>query len=138
MKKFVPWIISLVLLLWAVSKMMPPNETPGLDLHSFGKLPVLVGGRVMPMDTLARVSLSEWNHHGTYTAASGKVEQPSQGLLDILMMPEHSDTAKLFEISNQDILDLFGSQDAKGQFVSFSFNDLKPFFSEIEKQAGSA
>ena len=54
------------------------------------------------------------------------------------MMPERSDTAKLFEVSNQEILDLFGSQDAKGQFVSYSFNDLKPFFSEIEKQAGLA
>jgi ABC-type transport system involved in cytochrome c biogenesis permease subunit len=138
MKKSLPWIISLVLLLWAVSKMMPPKEAPGLDLHGFGRLPVLVGGRVMPMDTLARVSLSEWNHHGTYTTTDGKVQPPSQGLLDILMMPERSDTAKLFEVSNQEILDLFGSQDAKGQFVSYSFNDLKPFFSEIEKQAGLA
>ena len=33
------------------------------------------------------------------------------------MRPEHSDTAKLFEVSNQEVLDLFGSQDAKGQFV---------------------
>ncbi len=138
MKKYVPWIISLVLLLWAVSKMLPPKETPGLDLHGFGNLPVLVGGRVMPMDTLARVSLSEWNHHGTYTTVDGKVEQPSQGLLEILMMPERSDRAKLFEVSNQDILDLFGSPDAKGQFVSYSFSDLKPFFGEIEKQAGLA
>jgi ABC-type transport system involved in cytochrome c biogenesis permease subunit len=138
MKKSLPWIISLVLLFWAVSKMMPAKEMPGLDLHGFGNLPVLVGGRVMPMDTLARVSLSEWNHHGTYLNESGKIVQPSQGLLDILMMPEHADTAKLFEVSNQDILDLFGSQDAKGQFVSYSFNDLKPYFSEIEKQAGLA
>src|ERR1700757_2681027 len=84
MKKFVPWILSLVLLLWAVSKMVPPKEPPGLNLYGFGRLPVLVGGRVMPMDTLARVSLSEWNHHGTYTSANGKVEQPSQGLLEIL------------------------------------------------------
>ncbi len=138
MKKSVPWIISLVLLFWAVSKMMPPKETPGLDLNGFGKLPVLVGGRVMPLDTLARISLSEWNHHGTYTAKDGKAVPPSQGLMDILMLPEHSDTAKLFEVSNQEILDLFGSQDAKGQFVSYSFNDLKPFFIEIEKQAGLA
>jgi ABC-type transport system involved in cytochrome c biogenesis permease subunit len=138
MNKSLPWIISLLILLWALSKMMPPKETPGLDVHGFGNLPVLVGGRVMPMDTLARVSLSEWNHHGTYTTADGKVVPPSQGLLDILMRPERSDTAKLFEVSNQEILDLFGSQDAKGQFVSYSFNDLRPFFSEIEKQAGLA
>ncbi|MBV8141851.1 MAG: cytochrome c biogenesis protein CcsA [Verrucomicrobia bacterium] len=118
--------------------MIPPKEAPGLDLRGFGKLPVLVGGRVMPMDTLGRVSLSEWNHHGVYTTAEGKMIEPSRGLLDILMTPERSDTAKLFEVSNQDVLDLFGSQDAKGQFVSYSFNDLKPFFSEIEKQSGLA
>jgi ABC-type transport system involved in cytochrome c biogenesis permease subunit len=138
MRKFAPWIISLVLLLWAVSKMLPPKEPPGFDVNGFGSLPVLVGGRVMPMDTLARVSLSEMNHHGTYPTAGGQTEQPSRGLMEILMMPEHSDAAKLFEVSNQEIVDLFGSQDSKGQFVSYSFNDLKPFFGEIEKQSGSA
>jgi ABC-type transport system involved in cytochrome c biogenesis permease subunit len=138
MRKSVPWIISLVLLLWAVSKMLPPKEAPGFDVPGFAKLPVLVDGRVMPMDTLARVTLSELNHHGAYTTASGTAEQPSRGLLEILMRPEHSDTAKLFEVSNQEIVDLFGSQDAKGQFVLYSFNELKPFFGEIEKQAGLA
>jgi ABC-type transport system involved in cytochrome c biogenesis permease subunit len=138
MRKSLPWIISLVLLLWTVSKMLPSKEAPGFDVSGFAKLPVLVDGRVMPMDTLARVTLSELNHHGAYTTASGITEQPSRGLLEILMRPEHSDTAKLFEVSNQEIVDLFGSQDAKGQFVLYSFNELKPFFSEIEKQAGLA
>jgi ABC-type transport system involved in cytochrome c biogenesis permease subunit len=138
MRKSVPWIISLVLLLWAVSKMLPPKEAPGFDVSGFAKLPVLVDGRVMPMDTLARVTLSELNHHGVYTTASGTAEQPSRGLLEILMRPEHSDTAKLFEVSNQEIVDLFGSQDTKGQFVLYSFNELQPFFGEIEKQAGLA
>ena len=69
MRKFVPWVISLVLLVWAVSKMLPPKESPGFDVPGFGKLPVLVDGRVMPMDTLARLTLSEMNHHGAYTTA---------------------------------------------------------------------
>jgi ABC-type transport system involved in cytochrome c biogenesis permease subunit len=138
MRKFAPWIISLVLLGWAISKMLPPKEPLGFDVPGFGKLPVLVDGRVMPMDTLARVTLSEMNHHGAYTTASGNTELPSRGLMEILMRPEHSDTAKLFEVSNQEVVDLFGSQDAKGQFVLYSFNELKPFFGEIEKQAGLA
>jgi hypothetical protein len=91
MKKFVPWTISLLLLLWAVSRMMPPGEKPGLDVPRFGSLPVLVGGRVMPMDSLARVSLSEWNHHGTYSTANNTVIAPSEGLLEILMMPERAE-----------------------------------------------
>jgi ABC-type transport system involved in cytochrome c biogenesis permease subunit len=138
MIKSVPWIISLLLLAWAVSKMMPRKEEPGLDVHGFGRLPVLVGGRVMPMDTLARVSLLEWNHHGTYTAADGRILEPTRGLLEILMSPEQANTAKLFEVSNQDILDLFGTTDAGGRFVTYSFNDLKPYFSEIDKQAALA
>jgi ABC-type transport system involved in cytochrome c biogenesis permease subunit len=138
MKRFIPWIMGLVIIFWAISRMLPPKETPGVDLNAFARLPVLVGGRVMPMDTLARLALSGMNHHGSYTTANKSVEPPSQGLLDILMVPEHSDTAKLFEVSNQEIIDLFGSQDAKGQFVSYSFNDLKPYFQEIEKQAAMA
>jgi ABC-type transport system involved in cytochrome c biogenesis permease subunit len=138
MKKLIPWILGLVLILWAISKMLPPRDAPGLDLNGFAKLPVLVGGRVMPMDTLARLALSGMNHHGSYTTAGKREELPSEGLLEIVMMPEHADTAKLFEVSNQEILDLFGSQDAKGQFVSYSFEDLKPYFGEIERQAALA
>jgi ABC-type transport system involved in cytochrome c biogenesis permease subunit len=138
MRKIAPWIISLVLLVWAVSKMLPPKESPGFDVLGFGKLPVLMDGRVMPMDTLGRLTLSQMNHHGAYTTVGGNTEQPSVGLMEILMRPEHSDTAKLFEVSNQEVVDLFGSQDAKGQFVLYSFNELKPFFGEIEKQAGLA
>jgi ABC-type transport system involved in cytochrome c biogenesis permease subunit len=137
MKKFVPWTLSLLLLFWAVSRMAPPKEKPGLHVREFGSLPVLAGGRMMPMDSLARVSLSQWNHHGTYSRADKTVAAPSEALLEILMMPERSDTAKLFEVSNPDILKILGSPEAQG-FVLFSFGELKPLFGEIEKQAGLA
>ena len=54
------------------------------------------------------------------------------------MMPEHADAAKVFEVTNPDILDLFGWQETKGKSNNYSFNDFKPFFGEIEKQAGLA
>jgi ABC-type transport system involved in cytochrome c biogenesis permease subunit len=137
MKKFIPWAISLLLLFWAVSKMAPSKEKPGPHVREFGSLPVLAGGRVMPMDSLARVSLSQWNHHGTYTRTDKTVAAPSEGLLEILMMPERADTAKLFEVSNPDILKILGAPEAQG-FVLFSFGELKPFFGEVEKQTGLA
>jgi len=56
-KKFLPWIISLLFLVWVIAKMIPVKESPGIHLDEFGRLPVLVNGRVMPMDTLARLSL---------------------------------------------------------------------------------
>ncbi|HXO98826.1 MAG TPA: cytochrome c biogenesis protein CcsA [Chthoniobacterales bacterium] len=138
MKKLVPWIISVLLLGWAVSHMFPRRPASGFDVASFAKLPVLAGGRVMPLDTLARVSLSQMNHHGIDGTAnnesSAQVATQSQWLVDVFMMPEHADIAKVFEVTNPDILDLFGWQKAG----NYSFNDLQPFFGQIEQQAGLA
>jgi hypothetical protein len=137
MKKSVPWLISLVLVIWVISKMIPHGQAPGLDIDGFSRLPVLVGGRVMPMDTLARISLSVMNHHGTYSV-EGKVEPASRWLLDVLMMPRRADAARVFELTNPDILGLFGRPAADGKSVSYSYNDCEPFLGEIGKQAGLA
>jgi hypothetical protein len=136
-KKSIPWLISLVLSIWVISKMIPHRQAPGLDIDGFSRLPVLVGGRVMPMDTLARISLSVMNHHGTFTV-DGKVEPASRWLLDVFMMPRRADAAKVFEVTNPDILGLFGRQEADGKPVSYSYNDCEPFLGEIGKQAGLA
>src|SRR5580704_1960445 len=132
-KKFLPWIISLLFLVWVMAKMIPVKESPGIHLDGFGRLPVLVNGRVMPMDTLARLSLLEMNHHGTCTTSDGKVLPPIRWLLDVFMMPERADAAKVFEVTNPDLLGLFGRQEANGKPVSYSYNDCQPFLGEIGK-----
>jgi ABC-type transport system involved in cytochrome c biogenesis permease subunit len=137
MKKSIPWLISLVLVIWVISKMIPHRQASGLDIDGFSRLPVLVGGRVMPMDTLARMSLSVMNHHGTYTF-EGKEEPASRWLLDVFMTPRRADAAKVFEVTNPDILGLFGRQEANGKPVSYSYSDCEPFLGEIGKQAGLA
>src|SRR6202048_677456 len=137
MKKSIPWLISLVLVIWVISKMIPHRQTSGLDIDGFSRLQVLVGGRVMPMDTLARMSLSMMNHHGTFTV-DGKVEPASRWLLDVFMMPRRADAAKVFEVTNPDILGLFGRQEVNGKPVSYSYYDCQPFLGEIGKQAGLA
>jgi len=135
MKKSIPWLISLVLVIWVISRMTPHKQDRELDIDGFSRLPVLVGGRVMPMDTLARISLSVMNHHGTCTV-EGKVESASQWLLDVLMRPRRADSIKVFEVANPDILDLLGRQATDGKPVSYSYNDCEPFLGEIGKQAG--
>jgi len=136
-KKSIPWLISLALVIWVISKMTPHKHAPGLDIDGFGQLPVLVGGRVMPMDTLARMSLSVMNHHGTCTV-DGKVQPASQWLLDVMMMPRRADAAKVFEVTNPDILGLFGRQATDGKPLCYSYNDFQPFLGKIGKQAGLA
>ena len=137
MKKSVPWLISLVLLTWVISRMLPQKAAAGFDIAGFGQLPVLVGGRVMPMDTLARISLSIMNHHGTVTV-DGRTEPASGWLLDVLMMPRRADAAKVFEVTNPDILALFGQQDPNGKPVSYCYTDCVPVLGEIGRQASLA
>jgi ABC-type transport system involved in cytochrome c biogenesis permease subunit len=136
MKKVLPWLISLLLVGWAAVQMLPPKPTPGIDLNGFARLPVLVGGRVMPMDTLGRLSLLAMNNYGRYTAGDGKVRPPAAWLLDVLMMPEHADTAKVFHVNDPDVLDLLGF--AGRNETMYSFDDLKGSLSQIESQSTAA
>ena len=54
--KWVPWLTVLVLAGWLLSTFRPPPET-GFHTRDFGKLPVLLNGRIQPFDSVARNSL---------------------------------------------------------------------------------
>ena len=57
MKRYFPAILFVLALLWAASSWRPPMAAPGdFDLTKFGKIPVLVGGRVKPLDTVAQTN----------------------------------------------------------------------------------
>lgn len=57
MKKLTPWILTALFTLWVASSLRPPKQTTEFDLNAFGRLPVLLNGRVQPMDSVARNSL---------------------------------------------------------------------------------
>src|SRR6201985_3965748 len=137
MKKSIPWLISLVLLICVISRMLPQKPVAGFDVAGFGRLCVLVSRRVIAIDPFARISLSVINHHGTFTV-DGRTQPASRWLLDVLMMPRRADAAKVFEVANPDILALFGQQDFSGKPVSYSYNDCVPVLGEIGRQASSA
>ena len=131
MKKLAPWIISLVLLAWVVARMVPPKASSGFDTAGFSRLPALVDGRIMPMDSLARISLSVIRGRQTYETAGGKKAPAIQWLLETLMAPERADVLKVFRITNPDVLDLFGWADRR----DFAFSELSGFRDEIQKQS---
>ncbi|HEY0789656.1 MAG TPA: cytochrome c biogenesis protein CcsA [Chthoniobacterales bacterium] len=137
MKNVLPWVLALAMAGWVAMGFRPPaSPANGFDFVGFSKLPVLVGGRVMPMDTLGRISLSLMNHHGAYAPSGQKAHPATVWLMDVLMHPEQADADKVFEIANPEVLDLFGWGDRKETL--FSFDDFRPFLPEIEKQAGAA
>jgi hypothetical protein len=49
------------------------------------------------------------------------LKRSSQWLLDVLMMPQRADAAKVFEVAHPDVLALFGRQQAGGTPVTYAY-----------------
>ena len=53
-RAWAPWVIFGLFLLVVVMGLRPPKAKGEYDIVAFGKLPVQLGGRVKPMDSVAR------------------------------------------------------------------------------------
>ena len=57
MKRWLPLLVLILTAAWLLASLRPPKNKSEFDLVAFGKLPVLVNGRIKPLDTVARTSL---------------------------------------------------------------------------------
>jgi ABC-type transport system involved in cytochrome c biogenesis permease subunit len=158
MKRYFPWLALALAVLWVGSSVAPPKaDSGGADLVGFGKIPVLVGGRVKPLDTVARNSLliiQGRERVSTPEISQPFVSSPAEWLLDVCFRPEKADTYPTFAIDNSEVLSLLGKSDddvaikytspskktlAVFGFLPsrqrrFAFRDLVPFLKQIDEQ----
>lgn len=137
-KRLVPWIAAALALVGALVAAAPPRPVRGFDLEAFGLLPVLEGGRVKPLDSLARNSLLLVR--GTQ---SFRFQDPSTGekrtvgadewLLDVLFRPELANGQPVFRIDDPEVLGLIGLPQTSNRY--FSWDTLAPHLAEIQRQA---
>jgi ABC-type transport system involved in cytochrome c biogenesis permease subunit len=126
------WIAGALALAAAAVPLLPRGTVRGFDLAGFGRLPALEGGRVKPIDSVAR---------NTLLMIRGQQSLPYQGrtlgatewLLDVLFRPEVADSQNVFRIDDPDVLGMMGMQQTS--FRYFSFDHLKPHLAEIQQQA---
>ncbi len=137
MKRYIPWIALGCAALWLASNSRPPQTGPdGFDMAAFGKLPVLVGGRVKPIDTVARNSLVILRGRQTLRLEDGRQLEASRWLADMLFNAPVADKYPVFAIHNPDVFGLFGWQ--QGEKKYFSYVDLTPFLKKIDEQGTQA
>src|SRR5687767_1404257 len=126
-----PWILVAVFAAWVLSSLRPAKE-PGFKLTEFGKLPVLLNGRVQPLDSVARNSLLQIRTKQTVLLEDGKTSMPAiQWLAETLMKPEVADTRKIFRIDHPEVLALLKLPEKEKYH---SANDIKPAIAEMQKQ----
>jgi ABC-type transport system involved in cytochrome c biogenesis permease subunit len=137
MKRFVPWIVLIVIAGWIGGNWMPPKVAKDdVDLVKFGKFPVLVGGRVKPLDTVARNSLLIIHGKQELRLENGRTLSALQWLTDVLFNSAIADQQPVFLIQNDEVLGLFGWEQSQRKY--FSFLEFSPFLKQIEEQGDQA
>jgi ABC-type transport system involved in cytochrome c biogenesis permease subunit len=148
MKKWLPWISVAILACWFLGGVERPKPKDGYDIAAFGRLPVLLDGRVQPFDSVARNSLLSISGRSiTYEAkpppassmaklmgfTNGPPVPALQWLLYTMTRPEHADELKVFRIENPDLEGLMGANQEGLQY--YSFNDLTNQIDQFQAQA---
>ena len=137
MKRFTPWIGVLIALFWLASNSRLPKSAPDqFDITTFGKLPVMVGGREKPLDTVARTSLVIIHGKQTLRLENGLTLEPTRWLADVLFNAPVADKYAAIVINNPEVLGMFGWPQTERKY--FSFAELTPFLKKIDEEGQKA
>ena len=108
MKRFFPAIVFVLAAFWIGGSFVSAKKShDDLDLGGFGKIPVLVGGRVKPLDTVSRNSLLIIHTKQTLRLDNGRQISAIKWLADTLFKAPVADQYPAFVIQNADVLGLF-------------------------------
>jgi ABC-type transport system involved in cytochrome c biogenesis permease subunit len=157
MKKFLPLIVLLLGAVYLVSTLRPEKNTTGFDLAGFGQVPVLVNGRIKPLDTVARTSLLTLQGRqrvSTPDVSTPFVNSPPEWLATVFFDPNKADAMPIIKVESPEVLDLLGltEKDTRVEYDSvakrtfavlgflpssksrFSYNQLKAKLPELDRQ----
>ena len=134
--KYLPPLAALLALGVVAATLRAPRNPGEFDVTGFTRLPVLVNGRVKPLDTVARTSLLMTQGRQRVTTTEGRALTPSEWLLDVFFRPAQADAYPVFEVVNPDVLALMGLDPADGvKGKRFSALQLAKRLGELDRQA---
>ena len=133
MKKWLLWIFVAVFGAWFLGGAQPPKPKDGFDIAAFGRLPVLLDGRVQPFDSVARNSLLSISGRSVVYVTNGPPLSALEWMLDTMARPEFADQLKVFRIQHPDLEGLLGADKAGLQY--YSFNDVTNQIDQLQSQA---
>jgi ABC-type transport system involved in cytochrome c biogenesis permease subunit len=123
--------------LFDFAKGPPSAPTESFDLDGFSRIPVLRGGRVKPIDSVARNTLLVLRNKRTALDQNDKKVPAIEWFARVLFAPDQADQLKTFLIDHDQVLGLMGKKLAKDG-KHFSYAELEPHLGEIESSAREA
>jgi ABC-type transport system involved in cytochrome c biogenesis permease subunit len=141
--RYFPWMILVLAGSYIITRMVPPRVEQGqMQVYEFGKLPVVDGGRIKPLDTVARNSLMQISNRQTFVDADGHKQPAVKWLLDVMTSNRffHRSAGlehKVFRIENDQVLDLLGLEARPGSY-RYAVNEFKDKARQLLDQAALA
>ena len=137
MKRFLPWIILAIAGGSIAANWLPLKAAKGdIDFITFGRIPVLVGGRVKPLDTVARNSLLIIHAKQELRLEGARRLSAMEWFTDVLFNAPVADQYPVFVVQNAEVLGLFGWEQSDRKY--FTFAEFTPFLKQIDEQGAQA
>jgi len=145
MHRIAPWVILGVFLIYLAAAAFPPGRTPdGFRIGEFARLPVVVNGRVEPIDSVARAGLLRIR--GTATVPAGRARpwqlwtsarplESSEWLLELLTKPDAADARRIFPIQEPALIAALHLSAAADGSLYYTFAELRPGLQVLAQQA---
>jgi ABC-type transport system involved in cytochrome c biogenesis permease subunit len=135
------WFVCGFVVIYLSFEALPPEEPAGkMHLYEFGKIPVVDGGRVKPIDTVARTSLMALNGHQQFKDTDKKEQPAIKWLLDVMTSRLNKDSPvekyKVFQIANDEVLNLLGLE-PKSPFL-YSISQFVDKIGDLDREANRA
>jgi len=141
MPKLAPWLTIALAAAWVGADLRGPSTPPEtLQIHEFGKIAVISGGRTKPMDTVARTYLRIIAERETFKDKEGKSHPAIEWLLDVETdFADREQRARkhpVFRIVNQQLQSALGLEARDGYRYSIEeFGDKLAALAEPLKTA---
>jgi ABC-type transport system involved in cytochrome c biogenesis permease subunit len=129
------WLIVAATVAYVLAPLLQHDTSDGFGMQKFGRLPVLLNGRIKPLDTVARTSLLIIHGRQTLRTDHGTLSA-IDWLAEVLMKADEADLRKIFVIRNPETLAALDWSAETGKY--FSFRELFSHLQEIEQQAALA
>ncbi len=134
--RWMPWVIFLLLVAWTFSALRAPRSKTEFNTTDFGRLPVLLNGRVQPLDSVARNALLVMRGKQSVALPDGQRLSATEWLLELTMKPELADERPVFRVDHPDLRGLLGLPPEGNMHTTMK--QLRPKLEEIDKQASRA
>jgi len=110
----------------------PPAWQGPFDLDRMARIPVQEGGRIKPIDTIARSTLMMISGKQSYRDVEGVRRDAMEWFAELVLDPRASAQRRVFRIDHPDLVGLLGFHSDQRKY--FSMAEIAPHFASLQEQ----